>query len=103
MSEETTAHRISTSDARNNLATILDAVRVKDERVIVTQHGRDVAAIIPVDDLNLLEELEDRADSEEIRRRLAESKGTISLEDLGSRLGIVAKKRRAISDRLVSA
>ena len=82
MGEKTSAARVPASKARGNLARILDAVRVEDERVILTQHGREVAALIRVEDLHLLEELEDHADAEEIRRRISRSTGTVSLNEL---------------------
>ena len=80
------ATRISTSKARGNLALVVDAVRTEDERIILTQHGRDVAALIPVKDLALLEELEDRADIAEIRRRVKASSGTVTLKQLEKEL-----------------
>ena len=81
------AHKIPVSKVRGNFSSIVDAVRVDDERIVLTQHGRDVAVIIPVGDLALLEELEDRTDAAEIRRRIARSTGTISLAELRSDLG----------------
>ncbi len=74
--------RISTSTARGKLALVLDMVRTEDERIVLTHHGRDVAALIPVEDLELLEELEDRSDAAEIRRRLKISSETITLKQL---------------------
>jgi prevent-host-death family protein len=74
--------RISTSVARGKFALVVDSVRTADERIVLTQHGRDVAALIPVEDLALLEELEDRADIAEIRRRVKASSGTVTLKQL---------------------
>lgn len=43
----------------------LTRVTTKSERVVVRRRGKAVAALIPLEDLALLEELEDRADMEE--------------------------------------
>ena len=95
---ENGATRISASTARGNLARIVDAVKVDDERVILTQYGRDVAAIIPVEDLKLLEEMEDRADVAEMRRRLAKSSRTVSLAELVASLE-GEKSRRKVTKK----
>jgi len=39
---------------------------------VVHRRGKAVAALIPLEDLALLEELEDRADVQEAERRLAD-------------------------------
>ncbi len=44
--------------------------------MIVRRRGQDVAAIVPLEDLRRLEELEDRADAEAAREALAEMKRT---------------------------
>ena len=76
---------ISVSSVRQNLSKIIDGVRVDGERIVVTQHGRPVAAVIDVEDLELLQFLEDRMDLAEARRRMKEPTDKISLEELRSR------------------
>lgn len=44
----------------------------RHERVLLTRHGKPVAAIISKEDLELLEALEDRADLEAVRVALAD-------------------------------
>jgi PHD/YefM family antitoxin component YafN of YafNO toxin-antitoxin module len=62
------------------------------ERVIVHEGGREVAAIVPLEDLALLEELEDRLDTEEALRieRDARAAGEepISLAEAKKLLGL---------------
>ena len=84
MNTELEATEISASSARQNFSKIVDAVRVAGERILVTQHGRPVAAVIGVDDLELLQLLEDRMDVAEARRRMREPADKVSLEDLRS-------------------
>ncbi len=99
MATTTEATRISTSKARASLSLVVDSVRTEYERIILTQHGRDVAAIIPIEDLVLLEELEDRADLVEVRRRIRESTGSITLNQLKRELAADAKKSKPIKAR----
>lgn len=63
-------HRIS--DARENFATIVNQVAFRGERVRLTRHGKAVAAVVPVEDVEFLEELEDEIDLELAREALAE-------------------------------
>ncbi len=84
MNTELEATEISASSARQNFSKIIDAVRVSGERILVTQHGRPAAAVIGVEDLELLQLLEDRMDVAEARRRMKEPADKVSLEDLRS-------------------
>jgi prevent-host-death family protein len=56
--------RIPTSQVRHELAEILNRVAYQGERVVLKRNGRDVAALISLDDLKRLEEIEDRLDYE---------------------------------------
>jgi hypothetical protein len=64
------------------------------ERTIVSRRGKDLAAVIPMDDLRLLERLAreemDRIDIEDARAALkeAEEKGTFSLREVKRELGL---------------
>ena len=42
---------------------------------MIKKHGRPVAALVPVEDLELIRELEDRIDLQDARKALAEAKG----------------------------
>ncbi|MHC9062131.1 type II toxin-antitoxin system prevent-host-death family antitoxin [Nitrospira sp. CMX1] len=44
------------------------------ERVVVRRRGKEIAVVVPIDDLRLLEELEDRIDLADARAALAETK-----------------------------
>jgi prevent-host-death family protein len=75
-------HRVPASKARERLADILNRVAFKGERVVLHRHGKNVAAMISVDDLELLEELEERLDLEAVRRARAEGGARIPWERL---------------------
>ena len=51
---------------------IANRVSIAGERVLVERRGKNVFAIVPVEDLELLQRLENEADLELIRERLKE-------------------------------
>ena len=67
--------RIGVSDARDHLSEVVDRARYTQERVVLTKHGREVGAIISIDDLKLLEMLEDQLDIKAARQALEDSQG----------------------------
>ena len=86
--------RLNVSKAREEFPEVLNRAAYGKERTIVSRRGKDLAAIIPIDDLRLLERLAreemDRVDIEDARAALAEAKekGTIPLEQARKRLGL---------------
>jgi prevent-host-death family protein len=78
--------KIAVIDARKDLAEILNRAAYGKERVVLTRRGKDVAAIVPMDDLNILEAIEDHMDvteSEKIMARVrAGSEQLVSLEQV---------------------
>lgn len=78
---------MSVTEARDALAEALNRVAYAGERIVLERHGKRLAALIPVEDLELLEELEDRADVKAARKALREE-GSESWEDVKRRNGI---------------
>ncbi len=64
---------ISTAEARNEFADVISRASFGKERFVLTRRGKRLAAIVPVEDLELLEELEDRMDVAAAKAALAES------------------------------
>ena len=58
---------LTTSKGKGTLRETLDRVAQNRERVIVRCRGKDVAALVPMEDLAALEEMEDRLDAEDFR------------------------------------
>lgn len=80
--------KMSVTAARDHLAELVRRVEVSRERVVLTRHGRDVAALVSAEDLELLELLEDRADLEAVREALAESSDRVPYAKLRADLGL---------------
>ena len=57
----------ATQKTHSTVSNSLTRVVTKRERVVVHRRGKAVAALIPLEDLALLEELEDQKDVEEYR------------------------------------
>jgi len=64
--------RSATQKRRETFSHSLARVVSKRERFVVHRRGKAVAALIPLEDLALLEELEDQLDVREAARRLAD-------------------------------
>jgi len=58
--------------------------------VTLTRRGKEIVAVIPIEDVKLLEALEDKIDLEEARAALTEAKkkGTVSWEKIKRELGL---------------
>lgn len=52
------------SMARSNFSDLLNEVLVYGERIVLERHGKAVAALVPVADLEALEAMEGQADTE---------------------------------------
>ena len=64
---------VTTSDVRKNLSETLNSVQYNHERVILQRRGKSVAVIVPIEDYETLESLEDKHDIEEAEKILANS------------------------------
>ena len=82
--------RVSASKIRSDFDDLLDRVANEGERIVLHRRGKNVAAIVPLEDFAFLEELEDRMDLEEARAALEEAKkkGTIPWEKIKADLGL---------------
>ena len=82
--------QVSTVDARMQFSEIINRAAFGKERMILTRRGKEIVAVVPIEDVKLLEALEDKIDLEEARKALAESKkkGTVSWDKIKKDLGI---------------
>jgi prevent-host-death family protein len=82
------ATNVSTSKARVDFAEMINQVAYGGERIVLDRHGKPIAAIIPIDDLTFLEEIENRMDIDAAKRALAESDEHIPYERIRQELGL---------------
>lgn len=50
-------HKVSAAEAREKISDLINRVAYSKERVVLTRHGKDVAALVSVEDLQRLEDL----------------------------------------------
>ncbi|HKI01096.1 MAG TPA: prevent-host-death family protein [Thermoanaerobaculia bacterium] len=69
---------------------LVHRVAEQKERVVVRYEGREIGALVPLEDLAVLQRVEDQADLMEAREALAEIErdGTISWEQVKIDLGL---------------
>ena len=82
--------RINATEARDNLADVLNRVAYGKDRVLITRRGKDLVALVPIEDLALIERLEDEIDVREAKKALADARkhGTIPWEQARKELGL---------------
>lgn len=82
--------QVTTVDARKQISEIINRAAFGKERITLTRRGKEIVAVVPMEDVKLLEALEDRIDLEEARAALSESnkKGTVSWEKMKRELGL---------------
>ncbi len=64
---------IGVTEARDQLGELVNRAAYSDERIVLTRHGRAVAALVPIAVLHDLEAAEDAADLTAARAAAAES------------------------------
>ncbi len=79
--------RVSASMARQKFSEIVSRAEFAGERTILHRRKKPVAAVVPIEDLQLIRKLEDEADLKAARRARKE-KGGITLERLKKELGL---------------
>lgn len=84
--------KVSTAVARKRFSDVVNRASYGKERVALTRYGRTLAAIVPAEDLALLEAMEDRIDADGAREALANMKAKgekpIPLAKVKKRLGL---------------
>ena len=78
---------LSTVELRANLSDVLGRVRHAHERIVITKSGKPVAGIIPYDELEAIEALEEELDRKALTTARKEG-GRHLLEDVKRELGL---------------
>jgi len=79
--------RLTASRVREHFSDTLNRVAYRKERIVLRRRGKDLAAVVPIEDLAFLEDVEDRLDLEAARKALKE-KGTVPWRKLKAELGL---------------
>lgn len=80
--------KISTAEARKNFSDIVNKVAYGKETIVLTRRGLDVAALVSIEELELLQQIEDHIDIEDAKLALAESGENIPAEEVWKQLGL---------------
>lgn len=84
-----TTTSINSADAKDILPDLINRVAHNKERIILTRREKEVAAIIPIEDLKFLEMLQNKNDLEEATEALKEARAnsTLTLDELKTNIG----------------
>lgn len=80
-------NRLTASDAREHMPDTLNRVAFGGERFVIHRRGKDLAALVPLEDLELLRALEDELDVAAARDALKEG-GAVPWDELKAKLGL---------------
>jgi prevent-host-death family protein len=92
-------NKIGAREARLNFADVLNQTAFGKNRIILTKNGKDVAALVPIEDLQAIEEMEDRIDNAEASRIMRNPK----LRDWETVKGELAGSGRLVAKRKVAS
>lgn len=75
---------ISTAETRKHMAELLNRAAYGGERFVVTRHGKELAAIVPLSEVTLLDKLRSLLDRKEFEAAVEEIRtaGTRSWDDV---------------------
>lgn len=80
--------KVTVGKLKADMAATLNKTAFGGERFLIERRGKPVAALVPLEDLRILEEAADRFDAQEAMRRVADPEDeTISYEELCRELG----------------
>lgn len=79
---------ITTADARKNFADIVNTVAYGKEPVVLTRRGKEIAALISIEGLQLLQKIEGQVDIEDAIKALEDPGKNISADVFWKKLGL---------------
>jgi prevent-host-death family protein len=103
----TVTQRITPTEAKRNLATVLSKVEFGHQSIIVRRHGRDIAALVPMElyelTRKLLRGLEDEEDWKAMQAALADPENAVPLDWDRSRYGNKVSNQNSAQRRQATA
>lgn len=81
---------VSVSHARRDMSDLVHRVAYGKERIYFTSHGKKIVALVPIEDVEMLEAMENEEDIREAELALKEieEKGSIPLDEMKKRVGL---------------
>jgi antitoxin Phd len=79
---------MSAADARKRFAEIINQVAYGHDTVVLTRRGEKIAALVSMEELELLQQIEDAMDIEEAKKALAEPGENIPAAEFWRKLGL---------------
>lgn len=79
---------ISTAEARKKFADIVNQVVYNKEPVVLTRRGKEIAAIVSIEELELLRQIEDHIDVADAQKTLSEAGDNIPAQEVWKKLGL---------------
>ena len=90
ITDEHRAGHVTVSEARQDFADLVNRAAYGGERVRVVRRGREIAAIVPIEDVELLERLEDELDLKAALEALTDPENAVPIpwEQVKAELGL---------------
>ena len=92
-------NKIGAREARSSFSDVLNRAAYGKQRIVLTKNGKDVAAIVPIEDLEFIETLEDQIDVAEAKKIRASKSKTLDWNTVKKQLragrGIARQKAAA--------
>lgn len=79
---------MSAADARKRFAEIINQVAYSHASVVLTRRGEKIAALVSMEELELLQQIEDAMDIEDAKMALAEPGDNLSATEFWQKLGL---------------
>ncbi len=85
-----TTTSINTADAKEEFSELINRVAHNKERIVLTRRGKEIAVIIPIEDLHLLQSLQDKQDLQDAVDALKDARhhGSMTLEDFKEQMSL---------------
>lgn len=82
--------QITTTEAKEQFIELVNRVALGKERIILTRRGKEIVALIPIEDLQLLQSNQNQKELKAAIDALKEAResGTLSLEQFKNEMGI---------------
>ena len=79
---------VTTVKAREAFSEVVNRSAYGKERIVLTRRGKGVVAMVPMEDLELLEQLEDQIDIREASKAMKAGGKPIPIEEVKKRYGL---------------